>query len=123
LFLPKLASSRCFKNLSILFSYRKHSIEFELKNFDKEFNQNKETAALLRSPALKIGEFDWALGPCIRKHPILERRAFLSSLFCNFRNVNLLIKVNFQLTPTVKFCILNQEKDSRKTHSKGMIES
>ena len=37
-----------------------NTIEFELKNFSKVFNQNKETA-LISSPEYKFDAYDWSI--------------------------------------------------------------
>ena len=103
--------------ISLTYLYRKHSIEFELNNFNKDYNQNKETTTTFCSPQQKFGAYTWSVGAKVRKHPTLKNEFFLAP----FLQCESAVQSKFLVHAYVKFCILNQEKDSRKTHSKGMI--
>jgi len=94
---------------------RKHSIEFELQNFSKEFNQNRETAAIFRSVAQKFGEFNWALGAQARKNPILKQNEYFLEpyLYCECADQS-----KFPVFTYLNTSVLNQEKDFRKSFSR-----
>jgi hypothetical protein len=89
-----------------------------LKNFSKEFNQNRETTALFRSKKHKIGEYNWALGAKVRWNPFRNEYFLVPYLHCESADLNKIPDHAY-----MKTSVLNQEKDSRKTYSKGMNDS
>jgi hypothetical protein len=91
-----------------------------LKNFSKDFNQNREALATFCSPKQKIGEYNWALGAKVGKYSNHKNEYFLVP-FLQFAECESVDQSKFPVDAYVKFCILNQEKDSRKTFSKCML--
>ncbi len=83
-------------------------IEFELKDFSKEFNQNKEFKSVT-SPIVKLGNFEWNL--------MIKR-------FLNEINLGIYLgcsseKKNFPVFAEYKLFIVNQ-KDERKHKIKSI---
>ena len=87
-----------------------------MKNFSKEFNQNSETTTLFHSVKQKFGEFNWALGAQARKNPILKQNEYFLEpyLYCECADQS-----KFPVFTYLKTSVLNQEKDFRKSYSKG----
>ena len=89
-----------------IFFRMNNSIEFELKDFNNVFNQNKEVADIT-SAKYKYGEYNW----CIRAYV----KNFFGDLWLIFylccESVN---KSNFPLFANMKYSVLNKDKDSRK---------
>jgi len=83
-------------------------IEFELKDFSKEFNQNKEFKSV-ESPKVKIGNYEWSLS--------IQRNLNESSLGLFLRCSS--EYGHFPVFAEYKLFIVNQ-KDERK-HKKGSI--
>ena len=64
----------------------KNSIEFELINFNKVFNQGKE-ALQVWSPKYKFGEYDWSISGYAIKNPYENNEFwFLIALRCVSEN-------------------------------------
>ena len=91
----------------------KNTIEFELKNFNNSFNQDKEIA-LVYSPKYKFGEYNWSISSQVEKYPRNNELWFLIYLRCESDN-----KSNFPVFANMTYSILNKDKDSRKIHSKS----
>ena len=90
-----------------------------MKKFRKEFHQNREQTALFRSPKHKFGEYNWALGAQVRKHDFLTNEFYLATfLQCDSADQS-----QFPFQAHVKFGVLNQDRDLRKTQSKGKNDS
>jgi hypothetical protein len=83
-------------------------IEFELKDFSKEFNQNKELKSV-SSPKVKIGNYEWNL--------IIKR--FLNESYLGLYLCCSSERENFPVIAEYKKFIVNQ-KDKRK-HKKESI--
>jgi hypothetical protein len=85
-----------------------------LKNFSKDFDQNKETTAIFCSFKHKFGEYNWALGAQVKKNPIRNEFFLYPYFHCDSADQS-----KFPVCTYLKTSVLNQEKDLRKTHSKG----
>ena len=90
--------------MTILLNFKspKNVIEFELKDFSKKFNQNKESKSV-SSPIVKIGNYEWNL--------LIQRNLNESylGLFLDCTSE----KENFPVFAEYKLFIVNQ-KDERK---------
>ena len=88
----------------------KHTIEFELKDFNNIFNQNKEVSGYC-SPTYKYGEYSWSIQADVNKYKFQVNGDlwFTIRLFCETDEKN-----NFPLFARMNFSILNKDKDLRK---------
>ena len=85
----------------------KCSIEFELKNFNRIFNQNKEIKGI-QSAKYKYGGLWWSVRGAVTKHNNQKAEELSFYIYLDlFADV-------FPLLVYVKFFILNKDKDSRK---------
>jgi hypothetical protein len=92
-----------------------------LKNFSKEFKQNRETTETFCSKKYKIGAYNWALGAKVEKHIFNNEYNFVPYL--RFSECEYIDQSYFPVDAYVKFGILNQEKGSRIIYSKGTSNS
>ncbi len=86
-----------------------NTIEFELKSFSKEFNQNKKTV-FFSSPEYKYDTYNWSLVANVDKQSDNEFR-LLTYLQCKSGDES-----NLPVNVLMNFFILNNEKDSRKDY-------
>ncbi len=96
-----------FINKSFIFTREEMTIEFELKNFSNEFNQNKTTVRI-SSPEYKFGKYNWSIAACVKKNSG-NKFCLLTYLQCKSDDKN-----SFPVNVLMHFFILNNEKDSRK---------
>jgi hypothetical protein len=91
----------------IFFKRKENTIEFELKNFSNEFNQNKTTVRI-SSPEYKFGKYDWSIAANVAINS--NNKFFLCTyLQCKSSDEN-----NFPVNVLMNFYILNNQKDSRR---------
>ena len=93
----------------------KHSFEFELKNFNKIFNQNKEIQGI-ESANYQYGAYKWSLKAHVNKYLNQEKGGLCFNIRLRCESDD---KINFPLLARVNFSILNKDKDSRKDFSKS----
>jgi len=84
-----------------------NTIEFELNNFSKQFNQNKKTDKIF-SPEHHFGAYNWSLGADVDKD---SQNQFI---LCTSLQCKPVSSINFLTKVLIKFSILNCAKDSRK---------
>ena len=97
--------------LKFLFFERiKNSIEFELKDFNKVYNQNKEIEGI-QSAEYKYGEYNWWIQTGVNKYKDQADGDLWFNIFLECEAVD---ETDFHLFVNVKFFILNKDKDSRK---------
>ena len=89
----------------------KYTIEFELKSFNNQFNQQKETNMFI-SPKCKFGVYDWFLAAQVKTNPDNNELNFVIYHFCESEN-----KINFPVFANSKFSILNVRYISSKDFS------
>ena len=81
-----------------------------MKNFGRDFNQTKVSTSFIYSPKHKVGAYNCTLGAQVTKHPILKNEFFFGpNLHCESADQS-----KFPVDVYLKFCVLNQEKDSGK---------
>jgi hypothetical protein len=90
-----------------------------LKKFGRAYNQNKETTTYICSPPHKYGSYNWALGVEVRKHSIKNEFFLVCYLHCN----ESADQSKFPVDAYIRYCVVNQENDLRKTFSKGKTYS
>ncbi len=95
--------------LKRLFLRIKHSIEFELKDFNSIYNQNKQS---FESAKYNYGAYDWSLSACVEneKKSNQENEELWFNIYLLCESVN---KINFPLLVNIKYSVLNKDKDSR----------
>ena len=88
----------------------KHSFEFELKDFNKSFNQNKEMEGI-KSAEYKYGAYKWSLQADVKKYLNQENGDiwFIIRFYCESDDQN-----KFPLFTNMKFLILNKGNYSRE---------
>ena len=93
----------------LFFRSNQKSIDFELKNFKRVFNQSKE-ALQVWSPKYKFGEYDWSIIGYTDKNPNANNELwFLIALRCVSENQSV-----FPFYAKMTCSILNKDKDLRK---------
>ena len=88
----------------------KNSIEFELKDFNKTFNQNKEAVGV-QSAEYKYGAYNWCIRADVKKFNNQADGDLWFIIYLCCESVN---KSNFPLFANMKYSVLNKDKDSRK---------
>ena len=88
----------------------KHSIEFELSNFNSVFNQNKEIPGL-KSAKYQYGAYKWSLKAHVKKYINQENGDLWLAIRLNCESDD---KINFPLFANINYSILNKDKDLRK---------
>ncbi len=92
----------------------KDSVEFELKDFSKVYNQNQEVLGI-QSAKYKYGEYNWCIKADVEKLNYSEdgNLWLIIYLYCISDNPS-----NFPLFTRMNFIVLNKDKDTRKDFSK-----
>ena len=100
----------CIGFLLCFFLRTKSIIEFELKDFNKVVNQNKEIEAI-ESAEYEYGEYNWWIKADVKKYKHQRDEDLWLIFFLQCESDD---ETDFPLFANIKYSILNKDKDSRK---------